>query len=244
MTEATVRRVDGEQVGDELPSPGTAIVRPVRHVQAVRDRFLPRFAEPTEVAVSRSARAWAWALGERAPLLRSPIARPLFRPAGPTSKPRSQRRMSDGCVATGTTVPMPPRPCCGGLLAMMTACRWSVRTPPARPTSHGSGTESGVCGAVPPSPAAAPPTIASAVTAAPVGLPTGWDAGRSRRGAAPVLSGSELRSPTAWLRPRHHQTPVDTRSRNGPSLSWRCPPAGTLSPYAPHNLFGSFGSSL
>ena len=56
--------VDTGQVGDEAPPAGTAIVRPLRHVQAVRERYLERFAGPAEAAASRSARAWAWALGE------------------------------------------------------------------------------------------------------------------------------------------------------------------------------------
>lgn len=63
MTEATVALVDG-QAGDELPPRGTAIVRPLRHVRAVRERYLRRFTGPAEMAASRSARAWAWALGE------------------------------------------------------------------------------------------------------------------------------------------------------------------------------------
>jgi hypothetical protein len=35
-------------------------------VQAVRQRYCLRFADPAEAAASRSARAWAWALGETA----------------------------------------------------------------------------------------------------------------------------------------------------------------------------------
>lgn len=62
MTEVTVQHVDADQ-DDALPH-GTAIVRPVRHVRAVRERYLLRFASPSEAAVSRSARAWSWALGE------------------------------------------------------------------------------------------------------------------------------------------------------------------------------------
>lgn len=50
----------------DAPPPGTAIVRPLRHVQAVRERHMLRFATPADAAVSRSARAWAWALGETA----------------------------------------------------------------------------------------------------------------------------------------------------------------------------------
>lgn len=63
MTEATVALVEG-QAGDELPPRDTAIVRPLRHVRAVRERYLRRFTKSAEMAASRSARAWAWALGE------------------------------------------------------------------------------------------------------------------------------------------------------------------------------------
>ena len=64
MTRATVDRVDAEHLDGEAPPSGTAIVRPMRHVRAVRERYLRRFADPAEAAASRSARAWAWALGE------------------------------------------------------------------------------------------------------------------------------------------------------------------------------------
>jgi hypothetical protein len=66
MTGATVKAVNPGETDDTAPPPGTAIVRPLRHVQAVRDRYLRRFADPAEAAVSRSARAWSWALGENA----------------------------------------------------------------------------------------------------------------------------------------------------------------------------------
>jgi hypothetical protein len=55
-----------DQSDDALPPPGTAIVRPLRHVQAVRDYYLRRFGGPSEIAASRAARAWGWALGESA----------------------------------------------------------------------------------------------------------------------------------------------------------------------------------
>jgi hypothetical protein len=64
VTRTTVDRVDAGHVNDEAPPSGTAIVRPLCHVRAVRDRYLRRFADPAEAATSRSARAWAWALGE------------------------------------------------------------------------------------------------------------------------------------------------------------------------------------
>lgn len=49
---------------DMLPPPGTAIIRPAVHVQAVRQRHIMQFADAARLAGSRSARAWAWALGE------------------------------------------------------------------------------------------------------------------------------------------------------------------------------------
>lgn len=64
MTAVTVRSVD--QADDALPPPGTAIVRPLRHVRNVREQHLRRFDGPSEIAGSRAARAWAWALGESA----------------------------------------------------------------------------------------------------------------------------------------------------------------------------------
>ncbi len=64
MTAATVNSVDDGQSDDAVPPIGTAIVRPLRHVRAVRERHARRFVSPTEAAESRSARAWAWALGE------------------------------------------------------------------------------------------------------------------------------------------------------------------------------------
>jgi len=64
MTGRTVKNVDARAIDDEAPPRGTAIVRPLRHVRAVRERYLRRFADASQVAVSRSARAWAWALGE------------------------------------------------------------------------------------------------------------------------------------------------------------------------------------
>jgi hypothetical protein len=67
--------------GDHEPPPGTAIVRPMRHVRAVRERYLQRFSDPAEAAGSRSARAWAWALGETttAPVTGQPTATPPTR---------------------------------------------------------------------------------------------------------------------------------------------------------------------
>jgi hypothetical protein len=64
MTGATVNNVAAHGFDNEAPPPVTAVVRPLSHVQAVRERYLLRFADPAEAAASRSARAWAWALGE------------------------------------------------------------------------------------------------------------------------------------------------------------------------------------
>jgi hypothetical protein len=66
LTGTTVSRVDTDQADDMTPPQGTAIVRPLRHVRAVRDHYLQRFTDPGQVAASRAARAWAWALGETA----------------------------------------------------------------------------------------------------------------------------------------------------------------------------------
>jgi hypothetical protein len=64
MSGRTVSQVDAGTFDDAVPPPGTAIVRPLLHVRAVRERYLRRFADPSQAAVSPSARAWAWALGE------------------------------------------------------------------------------------------------------------------------------------------------------------------------------------
>jgi hypothetical protein len=50
---------------DDAPPAGTAIVRPLRHVQAVRERHEQQIAERA-AGDSRSALAWSWALGESA----------------------------------------------------------------------------------------------------------------------------------------------------------------------------------
>lgn len=66
MTRVTVKAVNAGESADAATPPGTAIVRPLSHVLAVRERYLRRFANPAEAAASRSARAWSWALGEKA----------------------------------------------------------------------------------------------------------------------------------------------------------------------------------
>jgi hypothetical protein len=63
MTGATVNRVIPGHDDEALPC-GTAIVRPQRHVRAVRERDAGQSAGPS--AESCSARAWAWAIGESA----------------------------------------------------------------------------------------------------------------------------------------------------------------------------------
>ncbi|MGH3407110.1 MAG: hypothetical protein ACRDRJ_32115 [Streptosporangiaceae bacterium] len=73
--------MDTSPPSDHEPPPGTAIVRPLRHVRAVRERYLQRFSDPARAAASRSARAWAWALGETttAPVTGEPTATPPTR---------------------------------------------------------------------------------------------------------------------------------------------------------------------
>ena len=66
MTGTTVSRVDADPADDMARPPRTAVVRLLRHVRAVRDRYFQRFTDPTQIAASRAARAWAWALGETA----------------------------------------------------------------------------------------------------------------------------------------------------------------------------------
>jgi hypothetical protein len=60
---ATVKRIDGDR-NDDAPPRGTAIVRPLRHIRAVREHHARNYDTPAKAAASRSARAWAWAIGE------------------------------------------------------------------------------------------------------------------------------------------------------------------------------------
>lgn len=78
MSEVTVKVVDPGQVDGAAVPVGTAIIRPLNHVRAVRACYLQRFADTAEAAASRSARAWAWALGETAlaPVTDRPTATP------------------------------------------------------------------------------------------------------------------------------------------------------------------------
>jgi hypothetical protein len=68
MTKARMEQMQSSRAADDTPPRGTAIVRPLGHVRAVRESYMLRFADPAQAAVSRSARAWAWAwaLGESA----------------------------------------------------------------------------------------------------------------------------------------------------------------------------------
>lgn len=76
MSGPTVNIVDSNQVNDMAPPAGTAVVRPLRHVRAVRERHAQWLASMPEGSTSRSSRAWAWALGESA------IAAVTDRPTG------------------------------------------------------------------------------------------------------------------------------------------------------------------
>ncbi len=55
---------DHVDVDEDAPPAGTAIVRPMRHVKAVRERHAEQLAARSPDGESRSARAWSWALGE------------------------------------------------------------------------------------------------------------------------------------------------------------------------------------
>lgn len=90
--------VDTGQVSDEAPPAGTAIVRPLRHVRVVRERYLERFAGPGETAASRSARARAWALGECAtsPVSDQQTSAPPTRPEIEAEIAEADRRRLSG----------------------------------------------------------------------------------------------------------------------------------------------------
>jgi hypothetical protein len=66
MTGTTVDRVDMSQADVDAPPADTAIMRPLRHVQAVRERHAQQLAERSHAGESRAARAWSWTLGETA----------------------------------------------------------------------------------------------------------------------------------------------------------------------------------
>jgi hypothetical protein len=83
MSGPTVNTVDTSQPDDMAPPPGTAIVRPLRHVRAVRECHAQQVAGPAGSSPSRSSRAWAWALGESAiaPVSDRPTPAPPAPPA-------------------------------------------------------------------------------------------------------------------------------------------------------------------
>ena len=62
MTGITVNTV--EHGSADAPPAGTAVVRPMKYVLAVRERHAEQLAERAPTGESRSARAWSWALGE------------------------------------------------------------------------------------------------------------------------------------------------------------------------------------
>ena len=81
MSEQTTASVPASGMDDDAPPPGTAVVRPLRHVRAVRERHLQQLAERSQGPESRSARAWSWALGETAvaPVTDQPTGAPPSR---------------------------------------------------------------------------------------------------------------------------------------------------------------------
>ena len=81
MRRATVNRMRADPADEDAPPPGTAIVRPLRHIRAVRERQALRYADPGDADASRAARAWAWALGEcpTAPVTDRPTSVPPSR---------------------------------------------------------------------------------------------------------------------------------------------------------------------
>lgn len=82
MNEHAVNNAPFSAVDDDAPPPDTAIVRPLRHVRAVRERHMQQLAERSLGPESRSARAWSWTLGETnlAPITEQVTAVPPGRP--------------------------------------------------------------------------------------------------------------------------------------------------------------------
>jgi hypothetical protein len=64
MTERSA--LHGGDANEDAPPVGTAIVRPLRHVNAVRQRHTEEVVGRSVSGDSRSVRAWSWALGETA----------------------------------------------------------------------------------------------------------------------------------------------------------------------------------
>ena len=81
MRRATVNRMRADRADEDAPPPGTAIVRPLRHIQAVRERQALGYPDPGDADASRADRAWAWALGEcpTAPVTGRPTSVPPSR---------------------------------------------------------------------------------------------------------------------------------------------------------------------
>ena len=127
MTGATVSRVDAGPADDVAPPQrhrdrAAAASRPGRPGAATYNGSPTRPRPRRRARPARGHGRWA-----RAPPPRSPTARPRFRPAGPTSKPRSPRRTKGACAATGRTEPTPPRPSCAGSSATTTTSRSAER---------------------------------------------------------------------------------------------------------------------
>jgi hypothetical protein len=82
MSEQAVNGTPVDSVDDDAPPPGTVIVRPLRHIRAVRERHAQQLAERSLGSEARSARAWSWALGETnvAPVTDRITAVPPHRP--------------------------------------------------------------------------------------------------------------------------------------------------------------------
>jgi hypothetical protein len=64
MNDHNARQVETGGIDEDAVPAGTAIVRPLRHVKAVRERHAGELAARSVGAESRSVRAWSWALGE------------------------------------------------------------------------------------------------------------------------------------------------------------------------------------
>src|ERR1700691_4141249 len=70
LTDHAGNQSDTDSVNLDAPPAGTAVVRPQRHVIAVRERHAEQLSARPATSPSRSARAWSWILGEtsRAPV--------------------------------------------------------------------------------------------------------------------------------------------------------------------------------
>ena len=110
MTRTTVNHVGTDRIDDHAPPGGTAIVRPLRHVRAVREHDAAQSADLSE---ARSARAWAWALGESAaaPVTDRVTAVPPGRSDIEAEITAADERLFRGERRTG---PMPPQSSCAG----------------------------------------------------------------------------------------------------------------------------------